>query len=483
MPSTYTNADLENLIRKQQQAAAAAQQTAAQPSVKSAAANQAMANSPTVQTTNASVNKAPKYTPSDTVLAARQYLDQQIANKPGAYTSKYSGQLDSILSQIQNREALKYDAAADPLYNIYKDLYIQNGRRAMQDTIGSAAALTGGYGNSYAQSAGQQMYNQYMEGLNAVVPQLQQQAYQRYADEGDRMAQTFQLMNTLENQNYSQYRDTMADWQQERQLAQQAALQSWQLDMQNFQYENDLAYKYYDTDLNEAYRRDSLAEQARQFDAGLAEEIRQADMSDKLQRDKLAEEARQYDSTLAENIRQYDTTTAENIRQYDLSLAEKQRQADLDEAYRQAQLAESIRQYEQNFGEDQRQYDTSLAEKQREFDLAQALDQAQFDLTYQKYLDQLAQLAGTGTGGGNDNKQNNKDIILPREIQGEKAPIKEDTNIWTGLNAMDTAKKNIWEGLNDDTAKESTADYSKLKNGKNKSKKQTAVDAILEEFK
>ena len=34
-----------------------------------------------------------------------------------------------------------------------------------QDTIGSAAALTGGYGNSYAQNAGNQAYNQYLLGL------------------------------------------------------------------------------------------------------------------------------------------------------------------------------------------------------------------------------------------------------------------------------------------------------------------------------
>lgn len=120
---------------------------------------------------------------SEAVMAAEQYLQgQQAQNPQNATINNYSGQLSGLLQQIRNGTGFQYDAATDPLYNIYKDLYIQNGRRAMQDTIGQAAALTGGYGNSYAQSAGQQQYGQYMEGLNAMIPQLQQQAFSQYSD-------------------------------------------------------------------------------------------------------------------------------------------------------------------------------------------------------------------------------------------------------------------------------------------------------------
>ena len=166
--------------------------------------------------------------------------------------------------------------------------------------------------------------------------------------------------------------------------------------------------------------------------------------------------------TLAENIRQYDQNYAENVRQADLdeayrrdTLAENVRQADLDEAYRQAQLAENIRQYEQNFGEDVRQYDKSLEEKVREFNLAHDLDQAEYDFQVQQYMDKLAQLEGGGNGGssgggngGTTEKQNN----------------------------TEEAKVNIWEGLYDKEKKESTADYSKLKGGKNKTKGTTTAN-------
>ena len=364
------------------------------------------------------------YTPSDAVLAAQAYLQQQIAGKPGAYSSKYGAQLDSLLNEMMNRPAFTYDARNDPIYNIYKDMYIQNGRRAMQDTMGNAAALTGGYGSSYAQSAGQQMYNQYMENLNSVVPQLQQQAYQRYSDEGDRMAQNFQMMNQLENQNYTQYRDSVGDWQLERQLAQQAALQAEQMDRQQYQYDttfrenqrqfnsNDayrqaqLAEQIRQANLDEAYRRMSFDESVRQYNQNFAENVRQADLDEAYRQAQAAEAIRQWNANFNENVRQADLDKA--YRQQ--TFAEGVRQADLDEAYRQAQLAESIRQWNATFGEDTRQYDENLAEKIREFDLAHGLDQANFDLTVRKYEDALAQQQAAASGGytsGGDTKGNN----------------------------------------------------------------------------
>ena len=53
----------------------------------------------------------------------------------------------------------------------------------MEDTLGKAAALTGGYASSYAQSAGQQAYNGYLQELAALVPELRQAAldYQKEA--------------------------------------------------------------------------------------------------------------------------------------------------------------------------------------------------------------------------------------------------------------------------------------------------------------
>lgn len=107
---------------------------------------------------------------------------------------------DEALQAYLNREDFQYDLNGDALYRQYKDRYTQMGRVAMQDTMGQAAALTGGYGSSYAQNVGQQAYNSYLQQLGDVVPELYQLAYDRYRDKGDRLYKSYQSWAQLEKQ-------------------------------------------------------------------------------------------------------------------------------------------------------------------------------------------------------------------------------------------------------------------------------------------
>ena len=97
-------------------------------------------------------------------------------------------------------EPYSYDLNGDALYQQYRDMYTQQAKRSMRDTMGQAAALTGGYGSTYAQGVGQQAYDQTMTGLTAMVPTLEQQAYQRYKDRYSMMTDEYtrlmQLMTT-----------------------------------------------------------------------------------------------------------------------------------------------------------------------------------------------------------------------------------------------------------------------------------------------
>ena len=77
-----------------------------------------------------------------------------------------------------------YDFNQDALYQQYKDKYIKQGKMAMQDTMGQAAAITGGYGNSYAATVGNQAYQASLENLNDVIPELYQMAYNMHQDKG-----------------------------------------------------------------------------------------------------------------------------------------------------------------------------------------------------------------------------------------------------------------------------------------------------------
>lgn len=152
------------------------------------------------------------YMPSGSVQAAQAYLEQVKASKPGAYQSRWDDELTSLYDQIRNRKKFSYDMGTDPLYQQYREQYQRLGRLAMQDTMGQAAALTGGYGSTYGEQVGQQAYNAYLQNLNDIVPQLQQQAYQRYQDEWMDLYNQYSLVKGRDDTDYGRYRDTVSDY-------------------------------------------------------------------------------------------------------------------------------------------------------------------------------------------------------------------------------------------------------------------------------
>lgn len=119
------------------------------------------------------------------------------------YLPSYGDQMDAIMEQIFNRQPFEYDMDADALYQQYKDRYLSQGQLAMEDAMGKAAQLTGGYGNSYAQSVGQQTFQGYMDGLNDKVPELYALARSRYDAEGNELLNRYSLLADRENTEYN----------------------------------------------------------------------------------------------------------------------------------------------------------------------------------------------------------------------------------------------------------------------------------------
>lgn len=152
------------------------------------------------------------YQPSATVQQAQAYLNQMQQNRPGAYQSQYQPQLDDLLQQINGRGPFQYDLNADMLYRQYRDQYQRMGQQAMMDTMGQAAGLTGGYGSSYSQNAGQQAYQGYLQQLNDRIPELYDRALNKWQAEGDDLYRRYGLLNDAENTAYGRYRDTVSDW-------------------------------------------------------------------------------------------------------------------------------------------------------------------------------------------------------------------------------------------------------------------------------
>lgn len=239
------------------------------------------------QTTQDNLSKYTSgYTPSASVTQAQDYLNSIVSGKPGAYQNQYQAQLDSLYNQVMNRGDFTFDLNGNALYQMYKDQYMNQGKQAMMDTMGQAATLTGGYGNSYANTAGNQAYQSYLQKLNDVVPQLYQMELDRYNQAGENLLKQYQMTADLENAAYGKYRDTVADWNTERDFANADYLTRYEQDYQNYanmlNYWNQMAQRE-----NAAYFDQQQMDMAQnQFDQQLAWNKEQFDKANALETDR-----------------------------------------------------------------------------------------------------------------------------------------------------------------------------------------------------
>lgn len=135
-----------------------------------------------------------------------KYLDKSQSD----FSSPYTEKKNKAMTDIENIGDFKYDFADDPMYAAIRDNYARQGKLAMQDTVGKASAATGGYGNSYAASAGAQAYNQYMAQTSEMIPELYQMAYTLHADKKNDAYKKASLYDSLEATDYSRRLDDIS---------------------------------------------------------------------------------------------------------------------------------------------------------------------------------------------------------------------------------------------------------------------------------
>ena len=191
-----------------------AEQQAAEQAAAAAAAEAARPEARVTESTARKLAELERgYQPSEDVAAARAYRDSVAVMQPEDYTSGFEARLQELYDQIAGREAFSYDPEEDEMYKRYARLYAAQGAAAMEDTMGQAAALTGGYGSSYAQAVGQQAYDRYLGELVALVPELRQAALAEYTQEGKALTDRYGLLRQQESAAYDRWQDTVAQWQ------------------------------------------------------------------------------------------------------------------------------------------------------------------------------------------------------------------------------------------------------------------------------
>ena len=295
-------------------------------------------------------------TPFQTTTAYQEAYNytQQLLQQLSSGRTSYTDQINSMMSEIQNREKFSYDVDSDMLFQQYLASSMASGKMAMQDTMGQAAALTGGYGSTYATAAGNQQYNAYIQDAYNNLPEYYNMALEAYQMEGEEMYKQLAMLNDADKTEYERlfnswsannstaqqmYQNEYTAWQdgvnnalnsanlqlnEQGQIYDQAyntynavndhAQQAYQNEYTRWADEVSKAYEYYGMKQDDYWNNQSLIEEKRQFDESLKQKDDQFKEEMGYKKDALKQEQSQFEtSQAAKNEASVVTTTSGDV--------------------------------------------------------------------------------------------------------------------------------------------------------------------------
>ena len=180
-----------------------------------------------------------------------------------SYENQYATQQAALLNDILNRKEFEWSKETDPQWAPLKKEYLREGDRATANALAQASAASGGRASSYAVNAASQAGDYYATQLTDKLPELYQQAYDRYLNEQQLKYSDLNAVNNQEQLDYSKYLNDLGQWNTDRSFAyndyqtQYNMLQSYLANLQSAEqmgfnkYLSDL--EQYNTDRNFAY--------------------------------------------------------------------------------------------------------------------------------------------------------------------------------------------------------------------------------------
>jgi hypothetical protein len=217
-----------------------------------------------------------------------------------------------------NRKAfdIKTDNNYQQLYDLYQQQYQAQASRGMRDAMGQLAGMTGGYGNTYAQTVGQQQYDNTMQAMNDNNINLMNLAYGIYADDRANDYNKMSTLRGLEGDDYSKYRDTMSDYYTDLNHYTNRYNTAWGNDYQlsrdainDARYEDELAYAREQDRLNR-----ELAEEERDYERAWNEDDRSYSRNNSAFQNALSLARAGYDPTSYLNDNGYTGSTGDLLR-------------------------------------------------------------------------------------------------------------------------------------------------------------------------
>ena len=353
--------------------------------------------------------------------------------------SEYQQKRDDALSRAEQMQ-WNYDPNSDPVWQAYQKQYRREGDRATKEALAQASMRTGGLANSYAVTAASQAGDYYASQLSDKLPELYQDAYNRYLQEfqrqlgisdqyqgfddreysrwADQQGRNFDLAdryNQYGEQDYNKYRDRLSQYNTDRNFS----YGQYRDAVGDYRYDDETAYNR-----NYQAQRDAINDQ--RYDQEWAQQLREYADSQGWKQKEWEQYLREYGDQLSEKERQWAYQMARDAvsdARYDQEYADSR----ADTAYSRA-LADEERAYNRAWNEDERDYErgwdaTKWDQALREYDDEQA--QQAWNNEYK--LNSKSSSGSTGRSSGGT--KTSTDTVTPASGKYDESGKRTDT--WT----------------------------------------------------
>lgn len=132
------------------------------------------------------------------------------------YNNRYQTEIDDLLDRVQNYEDFSWSKETDPAYSAYAKQYRREGARATEDAMAAAAAATGGQISTAAMTAASQAGDYYAGKLADAIPQLYENAYNRYLSEYSKLVDQLNQTQQQEQMDYNKYLTELGQYNTDR---------------------------------------------------------------------------------------------------------------------------------------------------------------------------------------------------------------------------------------------------------------------------
>lgn len=388
----------------------------------------------------------------------RERRDELLEQAGGTWEgSEYQQRRDEALARAADME-WNYNPDEDPVWQAYQKQYRREGQRATQDTLGQAAAMTGGMASTAAMTAASQAGDYYASQLSDKLPQLYNDAYNRYLQEyqrqlgisdayagfDDREYQRWAQQqgmnldmadryNQYGQQDYGQYQDRLGQWNTDRSFAYgtaQDAIANGRADY-NTRYQqylndvdrftNDRAYNYGVARDSQSMGRTAAEDQYNRWGTEQSLGMQAADAAYKRWQDALAQNNYEnefaYQQTRdAESDRQWQLQWNQKVQEYQDALDREDREwaqklveyAD-SQNWKRAEWEQYLRAYGDQLSQAERDYVYKLSQAEE--------DKRRWDMDFARQL--------------------NRDSISDAQWEAQMSAQREETEYQRGLDAWD----------------------------------------------